>query len=367
MTSRMSARPGALVTYERLRSSARSGSGTVSTAKRAGPWIQTTARSPTPVTRRLVKLATHAAWRWPIGVISTISPRMSSRRSSDRKIPTPNIRSNSSAVNILRARSTWTTIAMLRLEYTTDKARATPRFRSSCRACDAEVPRRIHLAVIASESCRPSATHDGRGPAPPRARLRDAQAHPPSRPVPARASRALALRDAGARHRPSAAQRARGRDDPGPLRRPVSEGALPRAGGGARGARDHAPPRRLLARQGARHQGHRPPHGQGRRADAPPLPAAQRRGDDRAPDTNPRRGPLDRRDAAHLHARPARRAAGGRLRRARGLPPRLPPPPPADAEGAAHVRRALDAVPLGGGVVSLAGGGRRAAEDEIAE
>src|SRR5438445_13449323 len=69
-----------------------------------------------------------------------------------------------------------------------------------------------------------------------------------------------------------------------------------------------------------------------------------------------------------LHSFPTRRSSdlGGRLRRARGLPPRLRPPHAAHAEGATRVRRALEAVPLGGRVVSLASGGRRAAEDEVA-
>src|SRR5881409_2656138 len=73
-------------------------------------------------------------------------------------------------------------------------------------------------------------------------------------------------------------------------------------------ARPDDSPRGVLTRQGPHHQGHRAPRGQGPRADAASVPAPGRRRARRATDADPRGGPMDGRNAAHLHARPARRA-----------------------------------------------------------
>src|SRR5881409_160329 len=62
---------------------------------------------------------------------------------------------------------------------------------------------------------------------------------------------------------------------------------------------------------------------------------------------------------------PPRRAARGRLRRARGLPARVRTARASDAEGPARARRAVEALSLGCRLVPLARGERRAPQRQI--
>ena len=62
-------------------------------------------------------LITQPACRGPMGAIWTISPSISSTRSSGRKIPASAIRWYSSTVNNLRGSSTSMAIANLRRQY----------------------------------------------------------------------------------------------------------------------------------------------------------------------------------------------------------------------------------------------------------
>ena len=108
-------------------------------------------------------------------------------------------------------------------------------------------------------------------------------------PVRHRRPALVAVRGADAGHRAPAAQRPGRADDPGPLRGALRRRALPDAGAGA-GHASGAPARGgLLARQGARHQGHRASRAGGHGADAAGRGGPGRRGHRRAPRADPRR------------------------------------------------------------------------------
>ncbi len=69
-----------------------SGWGSESGRMTSGFWGQRMARPWSRVTKNSVSRATHDAWRIPIGAISTISPRISSTRSSSWRMPASAIR-----------------------------------------------------------------------------------------------------------------------------------------------------------------------------------------------------------------------------------------------------------------------------------
>ena len=96
------------------------------------------------------------------------------------------------------------------------------------------------------------------------------------------------------------------------------------------------------------------------------LSPADRRRADRAAHPGARGRPVDGGDAADVHPRPPGRAAGGRLRGARGLQDRLRPAQAADPEAAPALRRALEPVPLDRGLVPLARGREGAAPQDRA-
>src|SRR6266478_1405998 len=206
-----------------------------------------------------------------------------------------------------------------------------------------------------------------RGAAPLQGGPGDACAHPPRGRVRARDPESAALRDPGPRHRAPADPRARRGGDPGPLPRALPGSALPRPRRGGRDARGQDAARGVLAGEDPRHQAHRPQGPGRRRAHPTGLSRPDRRGPDRSADRAARSRPVDSGDAADLHARAARRAAGRRLRGPRGLQDCLPPAQAADPEAAPALRRALEALPFGGGLVSLARGREGAAPEDRAE
>ena len=114
---------------------------------------------------------------------------------------------------------------------------------------------------------------------------------------------------------------------------------------------------RVLAREVGRPQGHRGTFARRHHPAATRARAHEERGHHRAARRGARRRPLDRRDVPDVHARPAGRAAGRRLRHPARLQDRLRQAHAAEAEVAREDRRALGAVPHDGVVVPVAGGG----------